>query len=92
MAALALYAWLCEFYIFLFSFVRSSLSAEILIRLRANSLPPAHQRPELTQLRLGNLERNGFLQLRPGHLILTAKGRICVSLYRALRAFFRHEA
>jgi hypothetical protein len=94
-ADLSLYAFLCELYIFLFTFVISSLSIEILMQLR----PGAKRRTtasaagsDLTNGRLLALETNGFLVSRNGMPTLTRKGKSAVAAYRALRGFFRHDA
>jgi hypothetical protein len=94
-AGILLYAFLCELYIFMFTFVIGSLSVGILMELLTTGAalrPDPEAGSEMTRRRLVTLERNGFLANIRGALVLTRKGRTTVFLYRSLRAFFRHDA
>ena len=94
-AAIALYALLCELYMFSFTLVISSISATTLAMLRRGPVPLANlsavYRPdEMVQLRVGRLLDTGFLSSESGRVILTAKGRKTHAAFSRLSRFFGH--
>lgn len=93
-AGLTLYAFLCELYIFAFTFVISSIAVSILLGLRQkdrHAAAIAKPNDDLTARRIAALERNGFLRRDAGRTMLTRKGSSVVFLFQALRGFFRHD-
>ena len=96
MAAVLLYAFLCELYIFLFTLVMSSISVATLIALREASVEEEVflRRADTTamvEVRLARLIKNGFVELTGGRYALTSKGMRFHKIFTALRRFFRHE-
>jgi predicted transcriptional regulator len=95
LAAIALYAFLCELYIFAFTFVISSVSVAILCDLKISHVmrhTNESNGEEMTARRLRRLKENGFLIEEHGRYLLTKKGRFLVSSMRFLRRTFRHES
>jgi hypothetical protein len=87
------YAFACELYIFLFTFVTSSISVSILVsRLDAPpgdiSLAPS----TMVEQRLLTMTAAGLLRHESTQFVLTPKSRRLLWCYRALRSFFRHPA
>ncbi|TKS58084.1 MAG: hypothetical protein EWM73_03641 [Nitrospira sp.] len=96
-AAILLYALLCELYIFLFTLVLSSVSATMLIMLRrgpvqASALASVYDPQEMVQLRLDRLLRNGFVARASGRFSVTEKGERLHRIFTGLRRFFGHES
>jgi|SRR3990172_3332658 len=96
-AGLFLYMFLCELYIFSFTLVHSSVSASLLIALRAGALTDQeiHMRysdERMVDLRIGKLLANGFLREGDSGYTLTDRGRLLLAIFRRLRGFFRHSA
>ena len=92
-AALAVYAMLCEFYIFLFSLVVSSLSVSFLIHLRGHEQSRADfdrlmSDRDMVHGRLANLVAGGYLAKGEEGYILTPKGRVFAVAVARLRRFF----
>jgi hypothetical protein len=97
LAALLLYSCICELYIFLFGMVSSSVSASLLLALRQASLTDVqieerYSNEYMVGNRLAKLERTGLLARDGAGYMLTAKGRLLVRRFSALRRFFRHGA
>lgn len=95
-AAILLYALLCELYIFCFTLALSSVSATMLIMLRRGPVPSsalasAYEPREMVNLRLDRLISNGFAERRAGRLAVTAKGMRLHNAFAALRRFFGHD-
>lgn len=96
-AAIALYAFLCELYIFSFTLVISSISATTLVMLRRGSVPLAdltavYKPDEMVQLRVGRLLDTGFLRREPGRVVLTAKALKLHAAFSRLSRFFGHAS
>ena len=95
LAAVLCYAFLCELYLFCFTFVRSSVSMSILFALRQQELSEAeidrlYSDASMVERRTQKLVREGCLSRGRSGYVLTAKGRIVVFFFRKLQAFFRH--
>jgi len=93
-AALLLYGFLCELYLFLFTMTLSSISANLLVRLRSGdmTLPEIEQRYDSRKMvrdRLDRLEGTGFLRYDGGRILIAEKGARFLSVFRFLRRFFR---
>jgi hypothetical protein len=95
LAAMSLYAFLSELYIFAFTFAFGSVSAAALVSHldkdgagEGGSEPP----PELMiRRRLEGMCASGLLLEREGGYCATGKGRFAALAGGALRGFFRHE-
>lgn len=92
LAALVLYAFAGELYTFLFTLVGSSVSARILLTLRAGprtaaEIDAAYETAGMVQGRIDRMKCVGLLD--PASGAVTARGRLLVRLFRALRQFFR---
>jgi hypothetical protein len=96
LAALLVYAASCELYVFLFTLVLSSVSANILVRLAngplgLGELDVSYSSEAMVEQRLSRMEGAGFLVRAAGGLWLTRRGILVVSVYRLLRTIFRHD-
>ena len=96
-AAILLYALLCELYIFLFTLVLSSVSATILIMLRRGPVQPSalasfYEPREMVKLRLDRLLNNDLVERASGRFSVTEKGERLHRLFTGLRRFFGHES
>jgi hypothetical protein len=94
-ASLLLYALACELYVFVFTFVSSSVSASTLMRLRAGALTDEeierHYSAEyMVESRFTKLLSSGLLRSDNGDYALTPRGERLLHLFRQLRSFFRH--
>jgi hypothetical protein len=93
LACVALFGFLCELYLFLFTMVTSSVSVRLLRTLRNRSM----QRSEIEKLydsrtmvsqRLERMKAVGLLN--PASLEVTTRGRILVRAFTFLKKAFRH--
>lgn len=96
-AAILLYALLCELYIFLFTLVLSSVSATMLIMLRggpvqASALASVYEPREMVQLRLDRLLKNGLVERASDRFSVTEKGMRLHRIFTGLRRFFAHDS
>jgi len=94
-AALLLFAFGCELYVFLFTFVSSSVTVSLLLHLRNGSLAPdeidrGYSSDDMVARRLERLVANRFLSATSSGYALTRKGRLVLAVFDALRRFFRH--
>lgn len=88
----AIYAFLCELYIFLFTFVTSSVSVALLVsKLDASADAPTLAPGKMVSRRLHEMAAAGLLREANGRYHLTPKSLLMVRIYRLLRRFFRHE-
>lgn len=89
-AALAVYAFACELYIFLFTLVGSSIGVKLLLALRGG--PLSSERLDALCAPAGMVERRLERMRAVGLLdatdVVSAKGRRLVRVFRALRQFF----
>jgi hypothetical protein len=97
LAALALYAFLCELYIFGFTLAISSISATTLVMLRDGPLQLAdltaiYKPNKMVELRVGRLLQTGLLDTESGHLVLTRRGCRLHAAFSTLSQFFGHSA
>ncbi len=88
-AAVLLYAFGCELYVFLFTFVTSSVSVALLVSPGPGK--PASAPAEMVRRRLAAMHTAGLLQMAAGRCVLTPRARGLVRVYRGLRGFFRHR-
>ena len=91
-AALA-YAFLCELYLFLFTMTISSISANLLVRLRSGSMAlheieRRYDSRQMVRVRIERLANTGFLHLDGERICIDAKGFKLLRIFRALRQFF----
>jgi hypothetical protein len=93
-----IYGFLCELYIFLFTFVISSISVATLVWLQIDGklpeLSPDGNQVSETSFVGGRIDRlilAGFLSMtEEGSIILTIRGRALLNCYRCFRKFFGH--
>ena len=96
MPSILLYAFLCELYIFLFTFASSSVSANLLVRLRGRSLERAlidriYDSDQMITRRIDALAKNRLLERKDNIVIITSIGSRVVKLFNLLRHFFGHD-
>ena len=95
--AALIYAFACELYIFLFTFVGSSISAAILIWLKEEGRLPesrtkaAQDDRDFVGGRINKMVDSGIFQKKDDQVSLTAKGRFLLAGYKGLRIFFGHQ-
>jgi hypothetical protein len=95
-AAILLYAFLCELYMFFFTLVISSVSVTMLIMLRrgaveVSALTSTYDPRGMVKLRLDRLIKNGLIGREGDRLIVTSKGMWLHRVFGALRRFFAHD-
>ncbi len=96
-AAILLYALLCELYIFCFTLVLSSVSATMLIMLRegpvdATRISSACDPREMVNLRLERMIKVGFIERgAAGRFSVSEKGMQLHRAFAVLRHFFGHD-
>lgn len=91
-----LYAFLCEFYIFLFSFAYSSISANLLVRLQGHTLPRdvidhLYDSEVMVTQRVQGLVQVGLLTEVDRSIVATPKGKKVAAVFAAVRHFFGHD-
>lgn len=90
-AAIVAYAFACELYIFLFTFVISSVSVALLLggrRSPAANIPPTN----MVEARLATMVASGLLEFEEDLYRLTARSHRLLGLYQVLYGFFRHPS
>ena len=95
-SALALYAFLCELYIFLFTLAMSSISANLLVRLDRGGLTEQeidrlYDSSKMVDERIGRLLATTLLKEEPSVLTPTPEGIRLLRILDRLRLFFRHD-
>jgi hypothetical protein len=95
-AAILLYAFLCELYIFCFTLVLSSVSVTVLILLLRGAVPlgalSARYDPRaMVTLRLDRLIQQGLVSRSEGRIAVTARGMRLHRTFTFLQRFFGHE-
>jgi hypothetical protein len=96
-AALLVYVFACELYVFAFTMVSSSVSASLLLALRAGSLSEAeidrrYSSAYMVESRLEKLRAGGFLGADAAGYALTPKAQRLIRGFGALRRFFGHDS
>ena len=97
LAAVLVYAFLCELYLFLFTLAMSSVSATLLMTMAKAKLTQAeidrlYDSERMVTQRLKRLVAAGFLRQTTDGLQLTPKGSRLVAAFDAMRRFFRHPS
>lgn len=95
LALLSSYAFLCELYLFFFTFVRSSISAALLFALKQKPLSEieideSHSDTSMVEGRVRMLCEAGFLVPADSGYSVSRKGGFLVASFRFLQSFFRH--
>jgi hypothetical protein len=93
LAALVIYAFAAELYVFLFTLVGSSVSARILLTLRqrsrsADEIDAVFDTTGMVEGRIARLKAVGLLDSETG--AITPRGRLLAGVFRAFKHFFRH--
>lgn len=94
-AGIAVYAFLCELYLFLFTLVLSSISVATLLRLSRGPVPAADlmrelEPREMVRLRVERLVGAGCLVREGGRLAVARRGRRMLGAFGRLRRLFGH--
>jgi hypothetical protein len=94
-AGVIAYAFACELWIFLFTFVTSSVSVGLLLSKLATSpgrgpASPSLASADMVSQRLQNLTEAGLLRQHAEGFSLTSGAHRLVAIHRRLRHFFRH--
>ena len=92
-AALALYLFLCELYIFVFTMGLSSISAKVLILLFTrgvsfSEIEAMYDTSGMVEHRVKRLIAVGLLDQRGNHWRLTGRGRRLIRVFGMLQRFF----
>jgi len=95
-AALLSYALACELYIFLFTFISSSVTVSILLKLAQGSadwekLNNTYSDEAMVDGRLIKLTRNALITPTASGYVTTPRGEALVSSFDRLRRFFKHS-
>jgi hypothetical protein len=95
LAALLGSALACELYIFAFTFVSSSVTVSLLLKLAAGpanwrQLDGDYSDAAMVGGRFAKLSANGLIVATPRGYVVTARGAALVSHFDRLRRFFRH--
>lgn len=90
LAGVAVYAFVCELYVFLFTFVTSSVSVALLVG-QGDAGGPSLSPAEMVGQRLHTMSAAGLLDYHDGRFQLNRRSSIMVAVYRGLRRFFRHD-
>lgn len=91
-----LYALLCELYIFLFTFAYSSVSANLLVRLRGRILQRdvidhLYESDAMVTQRVRGLIEVGLLTDTDGSIVATPRGKTVATIFATVRRFFGHR-
>ena len=94
LAAILTYAFVCEFYIFLFTLVGNSVSFGLLAKLARQPLKPAdiagfYRAEGMIDRRFEQLERANLITPGPVVFTLTRRGKGVVRIFSLLHAIFR---
>ncbi len=93
-AALFVYAFLSELYIFSFTFAASSISARLLFTLQKGAMcedeiNQLYDTGKMVDRRFENLIHQKCIQQKNGKYALTLKGLLLVNGFRRLQSFFK---
>lgn len=94
-AGIAVYAFFCELYIFLFTLAISSISANLLINLSIHGMTKQeidrkYDSSSMVAQRMERMVGTGLLEATPNGLQLTFRGQYLFRMFELLRRFFRH--
>ena len=95
-AAILLFAFFCELYVFLFTLVLSSVSVNIMLRLRRGSisepmLEEIYSGKAIIALRIDRLLQRRVLQKNGSFIEATERGRRLASLFNRFQRLFGHS-
>ncbi len=96
MAAAATYAFACELYVFLFTLALSSISANLLAKLHAESMTTAevetlYDSRLMVSNRVERLIKSGFMDRSPSGVVISVRGKRLLRTLNRLRSFFGHD-
>ncbi len=91
------YALICEVYIFLFTFVGTSVSSSLLFALRRHALSldemeKTHPSRQMVRQRVEKLEEEGLIESKNSRLTATNKGRQILRFFHKAQSFFGHDS
>jgi hypothetical protein len=91
-----LYAFLCELFIFSFTFIYSSVSANLLMRLGHRPMGRAeidslYDDRDMTRQRIDGLIHSALVEEAEMTLRITAKGKVLARVFDNARRLFAHE-
>jgi hypothetical protein len=94
-AAILVYAFACELFIFLFTFAGFSVSANLLTRLSKEAMTDSqidqlYGSTQMVQMRIDRALSKGLIIMDGDEVRLTVAGRRLVVAFNLLRACFRH--
>jgi hypothetical protein len=94
-AGLLIYALCCEVYVFLFTLVIASISANLLVSLRSRDMTDLdidqlYDSRKMVSARLDRLVSTRFLSETPTGLRLSEKGVRTLRVFNMMKSFFRH--
>ena len=92
-----LYAFICEVYVFLFTFVGTSVSASLLFSLKEKPLSldqieKVYSSHGMVEQRIQKLIQEGLLGSSSAGRVVTKKGQRVLSAFRTLQSFFGHRS
>src|SRR5262249_1437682 len=95
-AALLIYAALCETYILLFTFAGNSISASLMMRLErrsttADELLGSSSNRSMVERRIDQMCVRGFLVETKGQIRLLDRGKLLVRAFMIARTLFKHH-
>ena len=96
LAAIFLYALLCELYLFCFTLVLSSVSVLLLISLREKNIEIFNlykdsYSKEMVKIRINNLIKNSYLNKKENIILITRKGINLHNNFSKISFFFNHR-
>jgi hypothetical protein len=95
-ASLLIYMLACEIYIFIFTLVMSSISANIILGIGDKKMNLYKYEGEsiyieMVQERVSRLESNGFIEKSKSGYLVTPKGYFLNQKFIRLKYFFKHK-
>jgi hypothetical protein len=94
-AAIVVYAFASELYIFLFTMITSSVSVSMIRTLRSGALSPCevehiYSSERMVHVRLERLQSTGLILKNTSGFVLTSRGQRMLATFERLRRFFGH--
>ncbi len=95
-AAIFMYSFGCQLYVFLFTLVLSSVSVNIMLRLKRGTLTERqlneiYDSATMAELRVNRLLKNNLVAYDSGRIAATTRGRRLASMFDRFRKLFGHS-